>query len=229
MQGLTKNTDGFISKHINRKFSTKISLFLVNSGAKISPTGMTVISFFISILSAVLFCLDKPLLGGLAAQLSSILDGCDGEIARLTNSTSKKGEILDSILDRLGDGAIIMGITVLAYEYSHLWKDLLLGIDFRVLTIVLGFLALMGSFNISYSASKLKESAGLEYRRIWAGRDIRLFLTMMAGIFAEFLPKSLLLFLLLMILLTFYELAYRLHKLDYVEELVKRGEKKLVT
>jgi len=229
MQGLTKDTDGFISKHINRKFSTKISLFLVNSGVKISPTGMTVISFLISILSAVLFCFDKPLLGGISAQISSILDGCDGEIARLTNSVSRKGEILDSILDRLGDGAIIMGITVLAYKYSHLWKNLLSGLDFGVLIIALGFLALIGSFNISYSASKLKASAGLEYRRIWAGRDIRLFLTMISGISAEFFPRSLLFFLLLMILLTFYELAYRIHKLDYVEELVKRGEKKLVT
>ncbi len=229
MQELTKDTDGFVSRHINRKFSTKISLFLVNSGARISPTGMTVISFFISILSAALFCLDKPLLGGISAQLSSILDGCDGEIARLTNRASRKGEILDSILDRLGDGAIIMGITVLAYRYSHLWKNILYGIDFGIIVIILGFLALMGSFNISYSASKLKASAGLEYRRIWAGRDIRLFLTMLSGIFAEFFPRSLLIFLLLMILLTFYELAYRIHKLDYVEELLKRGEKRLVT
>ncbi len=229
MQGLTKDTDGFISKHINRKFSTRISLFLVNSEVRISPTGMTIISFLISILSAVLFCLDKPLLGGISAQLSSILDGCDGEIARLTNSASRKGEILDSILDRLGDGAIIMGMTLLAYKYSYLWKEVFAGLDFAVLTIILGFLALMGSFNISYSASKLKASAGLEYRRIWAGRDVRLFLTMLSGIFAEFFPRSLLLFLLLMIVLTFYELAYRVGKLDYIEELVKRGEKKLVT
>ncbi len=229
MQELIKDTDGFISKHINRKISTRISLSLVNSGVNISPSGMTVISFFVSILSAFLFCLSQPLLGGIAAQLSSILDGCDGEIARLTDRITKKGEILDSILDRLGDGAIITGLTVLAYKYSALWRDIFPDIDFGVLVIILGFLALMGSFNISYSAAKLKASAGLEYRRIWAGRDIRLFLTMLAGIFAEFIPESLLIFLLLIISLTFYELVYRIRRLGYVEELVKRGEKRLVS
>jgi CDP-L-myo-inositol myo-inositolphosphotransferase len=229
MQNLIKDTDGFISKHINRKFSTKISTFIVNSGVKISPSDMTVISFLFSILSSVLFCIGQPLFGGITAQLSSILDGCDGEIARLTNSATKKGEILDSILDRLGDGAIIMGLTVLAYKRSYLWENLLPNMDISVLIIILGFLALMGSFNISYSAAKLKASAGLEYRRIWAGRDIRLFLTMLTGLFTQFIPRSLLLFLLLMIVLTFYELIYRISKLDYVEELVSKGLKKLVT
>ncbi len=229
MQSLIKDTDGFISKHINRKFSTKISLFIVNHRIRISPSGMTVISFLISILSAVLFCLGQPLLGGIAAQLSSILDGCDGEIARLTDSATKKGEILDSILDRLGDGAIIMGLTVLAYKHSHLWENLLPDMDFGILIIILGFLALIGSFNISYSAAKLKASVGLEYRRIWAGRDIRLFLTMLTGLFTQFIPWSLLLFLILMIVMTFYELLYRISKLNYVEELARKGLKKLVT
>jgi len=38
-------------------------------------------------------------LGALLVQLQSILDGCDGEIARLKFKSSKIGEWLDNVLD----------------------------------------------------------------------------------------------------------------------------------
>jgi len=203
MVKLVKETDGFISKHINRKISTRISVFLVNSGLDISPDEMTFLSFFIATVSACLFLLNLPLFGGIMAQVSSILDGCDGEIARLTNRTSKEGEILDSVLDRFADGLIIMAMTILAY---NTFPPLVVG---KSLIIVLGFLALMGSFSVSYSAARAI-SVGYKYKRRWAGRDVRLFVIMLAGIFTEFISMSLLVFLLILVVLTFSETILRI-------------------
>ncbi len=203
MVKLVKETDGFISKHINRKISTRISVFLVNSGLDISPNEMIFLSFFIATVSACLFLLNLPLFGGIIAQVSSILDGCDGEIARLTNRTSKEGEILDSVLDRFADGLIIMAITILAYNTV---PPLVVG---KSLIIVLGFLALMGSFSVSYSAARAI-SVGYKYKRRWAGRDVRLFVIMLAGILAAFIPVSLFFFLLILVVLTFSETILRI-------------------
>jgi len=49
------------------------------------------------------------------AQLSSILDGCDGEIARLKLLGSKYGGWFDQVLDRYSDLFIITGLTFHAY------------------------------------------------------------------------------------------------------------------
>jgi len=203
MAKLVKETDGFIAKHINRKVSTRISTFLVKSRLNITPNEMTFLSFLTAALSACFFLGRFPFLGGIMAQISSILDGCDGEIARLTNRTSKEGEILDAVLDRFADGLLIMSITILAYNI----------VSFPImggsLIIALGFLALMGSFSVSYSAAK-GLSVGYEYKRRWAGRDIRLFVIMLAGISAEIFPLSLPLFLFILVILTFSETIYRI-------------------
>lgn len=203
MVKLVKETDGFIAKHINRKVSTRISIFLVNSKLNITPNEMTFLSFLTAALSACFFLGKIPFLGGIMAQISSILDGCDGEIARLTNRTSKEGEILDAVLDRFADGLLIMSITILAY---NIVSPLIMG---GSLIIALGFLALMGSFSVSYSAAK-GLNVGYEYKRRWAGRDIRLFVIMLAGISAEIFPLSLPLFLLILVILTFSETIYRI-------------------
>lgn len=202
MVKLVKDTDGFISRHINRKISTRISVFLVKSRFSVSPNEMTVLSFLTAVLSACLFLWNFPFFGGVMAQISSILDGCDGEIARLTNRTSKDGEILDAVLDRFADGLIIMAMTILAYNTAPLVIE-------RSLIIALGFLALMGSFNISYSAAK-GANVGYKYKRRWAGRDVRLFTVMIAGMVAVIVPASLFLFLLVITVLTFSEVAVRI-------------------
>jgi len=202
MVKLVKETDGFIAKHINRKVSTRISIFLVNSKLNITPNEMTFLSFLTAALSACFFLGKIPFLGGIMAQISSILDGCDGEIARLTNKTSKEGEILDAVLDRFADGLLIMSITILAY---NIVSPPITG----SLIIALGFLALMGSFSVSYSAAK-GLNVGYEYKRRWAGRDVRLFVIMLAGISAEVFPLSLPLFLLILVILTFSETIYRI-------------------
>lgn len=173
LESLTKETDGIISRHINRKISSKISKVLVRT--RITPNQMSVVAFALALVSAVLFLQGEFLyliVAGLIVQLSSILDGCDGEIARLKFQQSSYGAWFDAVLDRYADALIIIGMV---YGYWRVYADYTIWI--------VGFVALIGSFMISYTADKhdtvfrVKGNRGIMIRR-----DMRLFLIMLGAL-----------------------------------------------
>ena len=108
---LTKKEDGFISRHLNRKISIPISLFIVRHNLPISANLMSFIAFLCGVGSGVFFWIGKNILGGVFAQLHSILDGCDGELARMKGS-SKFGKLIDNVLDRIVEAFIFLGIGI---------------------------------------------------------------------------------------------------------------------
>jgi CDP-L-myo-inositol myo-inositolphosphotransferase len=102
-KSLTKSVDGPVSKHINRRFSKMISRLLMNTN--VIPNHMTTVGLIIGILSAIITGLATvntlwliPL-GGFLYQVSSMIDWCDGEIARLKFMHSDWGEWYDTISD----------------------------------------------------------------------------------------------------------------------------------
>ena len=100
LQSLIKSTDGWVSKNINRHFSTRISLFLSRFG--VTPNQMTTFVFFFTLLGAWYASTGEYkwiVLGGLIFQIASILDGCDGELARLTFKGSQFGAWYDTLTD----------------------------------------------------------------------------------------------------------------------------------
>jgi CDP-L-myo-inositol myo-inositolphosphotransferase len=130
--------DGFISRVLNRKISLRISELLIN---KITPNQASLFSFFIGILSSI-FLFKSYILGGLFYQISSVLDGIDGEIARASMKESKFGGYFDSILDRVVDFAFL---SVLAYRLNP---------DVQFLPVV--FLSLFGIIMVSYVSERFK-------------------------------------------------------------------------
>jgi phosphatidylglycerophosphate synthase len=100
---MSKPQDGFVSRFLNRPISSRITRLLVKF--PIHPTAFTA-SIFVLPLVAGVFLLRgdyfSVLLGAALFQIFSILDGCDGEIARAKNLESKFGERLDNICDSLG-------------------------------------------------------------------------------------------------------------------------------
>ena len=177
---LFKPTDGPISKRVNRRFSTKISAYLARYN--ISPNAITLASFGLAVLSAVFFYLGgyfNIVLGGVMAQLSSILDGCDGEIARLKFKFSTFGEWLDRVLDRYADGLIVLGMT------HSLWLT-----TSHELVWLLGFLVLTGTFMNSYTARIFDELISknlINDSSFRLGRDVRLFIIFVGAIFNQLL------------------------------------------
>jgi len=126
LQSLSKpDDDGFISRHLNRPVSRRFSEILVRT--PISPNGISLMSFAVGIIGAVMFCLGGyiwTILAGLMIQLASIIDGCDGEVARLRFQPSKFGGWFDTILDRYADVAIVAGVSFgywLAHPHSAVW------------------------------------------------------------------------------------------------------------
>lgn len=174
LQLLTKPSDGFLSRHLNRKISTRITRLL--SITKITPNQLSITVFALSISSALIFFLMTEYVhlavAGILVQLSSILDGCDGELARLKFMESEKGRFMDSVLDRYADAFIVIG---LCYGY---WN--LTGNSFVWLA---GFWALTGSIVFSYTNARYESVFEREGNaRIPVRRDLRLFLIMMGAL-----------------------------------------------
>ena len=164
--------DGYISKYVNRKASEPMARMLART--RITPNQMTWAAFGIALLSFVSFTFGLNIIGGLLVQLSSIVDGIDGSLARLKGMSSTFGGFLDSVLDRYADILIVLGLTLwsLSHEtYPGIW--------------LVGFLAIAGTICISYTRARI----GSNHRHLFdkglkslASRDIRLFLIMLGGI-----------------------------------------------
>ena len=181
MSSLRKEGDGLISKHLNRHLSIPITKKLVNYG--ITPNQVTVASFLLSLLAGILFGLGTTitiLLAGVISQLSSIIDGVDGEIARLKFTSTKFGSYFDSILDRYGDTAIILGM---AYSSFISFPDISI--------VIVTSLALVGSAMSMMSKDAFFKTFGVRYnagrmdgygKYLLANRDGRLFLIFLGGI-----------------------------------------------
>jgi CDP-L-myo-inositol myo-inositolphosphotransferase len=167
LQGLIKKTDGIVSRHINRKVSTRLTRLFLRTW--VSPNQVSLFSFLLALASGMMFFLSHSFAGGIIAQVSSIFDGCDGELSRLRGTPSKFGAYYDSLLDRYADFAILLGM-IMVNPVEH-W--------------VPGAFAILGSYSISYSSSRAEQLTGKGFTRGLSSlmtRDIRLFLVMLGGV-----------------------------------------------
>ncbi len=97
---LGKPSDGFFSRHLNRRFSWPFSRLLIRLGA--TPNLVTWGNLGLGLLSGWLIGrggYGNTLAAGLLFQFVSIVDGSDGEIARLTFRFSDLGARLDNLSD----------------------------------------------------------------------------------------------------------------------------------
>ena len=164
--------DGYISRHVNRRLSDPVARLLVKT--RITPNQVSWAAFIIALLSFISFVFSQNIVGGLLVQLSSIVDGIDGSLARLKGITSSFGDFLDSMLDRYADILIVLGLTIwsLSHEsYPGIW--------------LAGFLAIAGTICISYTRARINSN----HRHLFdkglkslASRDIRLFLIMVGAV-----------------------------------------------
>jgi len=97
---MSKPQDGFVSRFLNRPISRRITAFLLKF--PIRPNGWTVSIFVLPLIAGAF--LERGdyvsvIIGAAIFQVFSILDGCDGEIARAKNLESKFGERLDYFCD----------------------------------------------------------------------------------------------------------------------------------
>ena len=170
-----KTRDGPVARHLNRPVSRWLSRYLVRT--TVTPNQVSLASWILSCVAAGLMALGGyPALaaGGALAQLASIIDGCDGEIARLKYSQSKFGGWFDAVLDRYADAFLLFGL--MWHEFASTGA---------YLPLLLGFAAIVGSFLNSYTADKYdglmaQRLQGAPYFRL--GRDVRVFVIFLGAI-----------------------------------------------
>ena len=170
-----KARDGPVSRHLNRPASRWLSRYLVRT--TVTPNQISLISWMLSCGAAGLMAVSGyPALaaGGALAQLASVVDGCDGEIARLKHSQSEFGGWFDAVLDRHADAVLLFGL--MWHEFAATGTSL---------SVVLGFAAIVGSFLNSYTADKYdglmaQRLQGASYFRL--GRDVRVFVIFLGAV-----------------------------------------------
>ena len=170
-----KSNDGPVARYLNRP----ISLFFSRHLAKldITPNHISLFSFLCSLLAAGLFALGgypALLVGGVLAQFASIVDGCDGEVARLKYQSSDFGGWFDAVLDRYADAFLLFGLT---------WH--VLAIEANAWVLLTGFMAIIGSFMLSYTADKydslMRQKIGARNAWLRMGRDVRVFVVFLGA------------------------------------------------
>jgi phosphatidylglycerophosphate synthase len=115
-RGLVKPGDGPVSRALNRPVSTRFSMIV--SPFRPSPDLVTVLTTMLGVLAGVLLGIGWGVLGGVLTQATSVLDGVDGELARLQLRAGPRGALLDGVLDRIVDAAIVAGLAVWAARGS---------------------------------------------------------------------------------------------------------------
>jgi choline kinase/phosphatidylglycerophosphate synthase len=113
-RSLTKASDGPVSRWLNRPLSTRLSMVL--APLRPAPDLVSLVAFTLGLAGAALLAAGQGLAGGLLVHASSVADGVDGEVARLQLRGGPRGALLDGLLDRVGDAAILAGLGLWALE-----------------------------------------------------------------------------------------------------------------
>ena len=124
LKTLPKSGDHFIARNFNRKVSIQITKFLIKTF--LTPTMISFGILFLAIVTSVLLARGTYpwlFIGGILIQFVSILDGCDGEVARLKFVGSKWGAWFDGTMDKYVDTIIVTG---LAYGLWNITGNILI-------------------------------------------------------------------------------------------------------
>ncbi len=149
---IRRETPGWVARTLNKPISFAITRRLM--ATNITPNQITLANFLLALLASLLLTSDLyavRILAALLMQLSSILDGCDGEVARLKNQCSKLGAWLDTIFDDLTNNLFLLGIVIgLWHTTQNNWY---LRIGLEVVVASLGMTAIIYHYLITIAHS----------------------------------------------------------------------------
>ncbi|MCP5070838.1 MAG: hypothetical protein GY946_30095 [bacterium] len=192
--------DGIIARTINRHFSLFLTRLLMN--LPVRPNHVTFVTLLVALGAGVVSGLATAesawRLGAGAAlwQLASMLDGTDGELARLKFQGSKFGEWFDTVVDDAGRLFVFLGMGIgLSNVTGHsLWAQMM------TLTVILQTilnikiyrqLAEIGAgshFALAWTKDRAKERNETLWSRFWTKiefmcrRDYYIFMFMVFGV-----------------------------------------------
>jgi phosphatidylglycerophosphate synthase len=111
LRGSGKSQDGLVSRYLNRPISRTVTRLLLRFPT--TPNGWTWLIFPIPVVAALIIArgtYGSFVWGLVLYQVFSILDGCDGEIARAKFMESERGRQLDDLFDVLSNVLLALGL-----------------------------------------------------------------------------------------------------------------------
>lgn len=141
-----KASDGFMARHFDRSISLSVSRLLLET--PVTPNMMTAFSCFIGLCGALFFLKHdwtSTMIGAVLVWLHSVLDGCDGELARIHFQESPLGAAVDFWGDNLVHLALF---SCMAWGFYRA--------DNSLIPLVLGAAAAAGTLGSAILAYKQK-------------------------------------------------------------------------
>lgn len=119
---LRKAADGIAAKAINRSISLPITRLLCRT--RVMPNHVTLVALVCALAGGVVISRGgyrAGILGMLLVELGSILDGIDGELARLRFQYSSVGQWLDTVVDDVANVAYVSGVVANLHAAGTTW------------------------------------------------------------------------------------------------------------
>ncbi len=116
----------------------------------VNPNTLTLSGLLLSLVSAIFFATHELFLAGVFLLASGFLDALDGLVARENSRITKYGGFLDSVCDRFGDAAVIIGAMYGGITSISIIPGWLIGV-----------VAIVGSLMVSYARARA-EAAGAD-------------------------------------------------------------------
>jgi phosphatidylglycerophosphate synthase len=175
------DSDGVYCYHVQRRISIRFSVQLAGY---MGPNAATGLDLVFGVAAAVLVLLDYWLLGVVLIQVFGIFSCVDGEIARIQGRSSRIGDFLDTLTDRVTEllivGAIALSLSARVDPASALTASFaLLGGVFVLTTSSEKF---RSAWQMGYPKRRLESLFGL----FCAGSDSRLLMLSIGLIVGEF-------------------------------------------
>jgi CDP-diacylglycerol---glycerol-3-phosphate 3-phosphatidyltransferase len=139
--------------------------------SRLTPNAISITGFALNVLAAVFVFESHLLLGGIAFIVGSIMDTLDGRYSRMSGKGTAFGAFLDSTLDRVEEGIVLMAV---AAYFARLADTL------AVAAVVV---AVVGSFMVSYTRARA-EALGVECKLGLATRATRVVILSIGLVFA---------------------------------------------
>jgi len=84
------------------------------AAARLSPNAVTLLGMLVALTVPYLVHTDHLLVAGVVALVAGVIDNLDGAVAIMAGKSSDFGYVLDSVADRVGDVALLVGLGLAA-------------------------------------------------------------------------------------------------------------------